>query len=112
VTDDPMTNVDEFRHRPVNGAPAGRASRRRGDQRLAKLPMSTSRPYAFCTARRVPTFLIQPARNTAKPHGLSAGCTLGAATGAFSTFARGLDKGEALYHGALWPRRTDADLAG
>src|SRR5215203_284166 len=64
--------------------------------RICRLPTSKSRPYAFCTARRVPTFLIQPALNTAPPRGSSAGCKLGATTGTFLTFEEGLNNGEAL----------------
>jgi hypothetical protein len=84
VTGCPMNNVDEFRHRPVNelaallldkqaaGTPAGQASRRRRNQGLADR-RRRHLDRARCTARKVPTLLIQLGPTTASPRGSSAG---------------------------------------
>jgi hypothetical protein len=90
VTEGPQDNVDEFRHRPVNELAALLPDEQAVDAAIkdlqtANVDISTVR---VCTARRVPTFLIQPARNTASPRGSSAGCRLGATTGTSLTFTR------------------------
>jgi hypothetical protein len=90
VTDGPRINVDEFRHRPVNELAALLPDKQAvkaaiEDLQTADVEISTVR---VCTARKVPTFLIQPALNTAPPRGSSAGCKLGATTGTCLTFMR------------------------
>jgi hypothetical protein len=91
VTDGPRINVDEFRHRPVNELAALLPDKQAVKAAIEDLQDCRRRNLdrtRFCTAKRVPTFLIQPALNTAPPRGSSAGCKLGATTGTFLTFMR------------------------
>jgi hypothetical protein len=75
VTGCPMNKVDDFRHRPVNELAALLLDKQAADAAIkdlqtADVDISTVR---VCTARKVPTLLIQLGPNTASPRGSSAG---------------------------------------
>jgi hypothetical protein len=56
ATKGPLANVDECRRRPVNELAGLLPDEQAVDAaiRTCRLPTSTSRPYAFCTARLGP----------------------------------------------------------